>query len=104
MRHLLFFFLLASAFGAAAQTPQFSVARDSAGFFLVQDGGTKTPFDTAAVAQNLREKMTTELELRKEADLLERLLQIRKSLAILTEERRVLSEIIEKAKKCEIKN
>lgn len=102
MKKQVVFFTVAliAALGAAAQLPQFTVSRDSAGFLLNQPGAAPTRFDTTFVAQTLREKAQFELELRHEAEQLERLVTIRKSLALLADEKKVLSEILKQAEKC----
>jgi hypothetical protein len=91
--------MLVLAFAANAQQPTFSVALDSVSFKLIQNG-TETRFDTTSVSQSLKEKEATATVLKTEADYIERLLYLRRSIAVLNEEKTVLSEILKKAKQC----
>jgi hypothetical protein len=97
MRHLVIVSLLLLAASATAQTaPDFTVDRDTTGFYLLQADGSRTRFDTAFVAQSLRDKSAQEAEFKAEADLIERLLVLRRSLAIAREEKTILQKILKK--------
>ncbi len=93
---LLLFFATASP----AQTPaDYQIELRESGYVLIQNGRT-VPFDTVQVQQNLMQKTEEATTLETEIGLLERLVVLRRQLALVREEKRTLSDIIEKARQC----
>lgn len=85
---------------ANAQTPTYSIERDSTGGFVMIQGAQVIPFDTATVRQNLTQKDQALQVVENEIALLERLVLLRRQAAMIREEQKTLSEILEKARKC----
>jgi hypothetical protein len=82
-----------------AQTAEFKVELDTAGqYILIQDGKQRTPFDTAYVSQSLVSKSKDKAAIQTEIDLLERLVMLRRQLAIVSDERETLENILKKAR------
>ena len=73
--------------------------RDSLGYVLLQNGRT-VPFDTAQVQTNLLQKSEEVGVIETEIGLLERLVMLRRQLAVAREEKRTLNDILEKARQC----
>lgn len=95
--------LLLLLFGgmASAQTANnnYQVTHDSTGFKLIQDGQA-IPFDTAFVAATLKTKAEEETAIQTEISLLEQLLNRRRQLAAVVEEKKTLQDIIKQARQC----
>lgn len=96
MRPILFILLFGASFRAAAQ--EYSVERDTLGRFLLLQNGQKTAFDTSYVVQSLAAKVKEEAAIKTEVDLLERLILLRRQMAVVADERKTLEEIIKKAR------
>lgn len=94
---LLFTIFLIAAFAAKAQT-DFQVERDTAGQFLLIQDGAKTVFDTAFVANSLVTKTKEESAIKAEIELLERLILLRRQLAVVSDERKTLNDILKKSR------
>ena len=94
-------FLLLSNFVAKAQTAaDYKIEkRDSLGYVLLQHGRT-VPFDTAQVQTNLAQKTEEVGAIETEIGLLERLVMLRRQLAVAREEKRTLNDILEKTRQC----
>lgn len=97
MRLIFLILLLADSLCAAAQT-EYSVERDTSGRFLLLQNGQKTIFDTAYVAQSLTSKVKEEAAIKTEIDLIERLILLRRQMAVIGDERKTLAEILKKAR------
>ncbi|MBK8968628.1 MAG: hypothetical protein R3D58_07060 [Saprospiraceae bacterium] len=78
----------------------YQIEKQDSSFFFVQNG-LRVPFDTAQVQVNLIQKSDEVIALETEIGLLERLVVLRRQLAVAREEKRTLLDIIEKARKCE---
>ena len=101
MKPLLFVpFLLLSIFASAQITTDYQVENRDSNFVLIQNG-QRVPFDTAQVQVSLAQKSEEVTALETEIGLLERLVMLRRQLAVAREEKRTLFDIIEKARKCE---
>ncbi|MCC6460469.1 MAG: hypothetical protein IT260_08365 [Saprospiraceae bacterium] len=97
---LLIPFLLLSLFANAQAGSDYKIEkRDSVGFVLLQNGIT-VPFDTAQVQTNLLQKTEEVGVIETEIGLLERLVMLRRQLAVAREEKRTLNDILEKARQC----
>ena len=97
---LLIPFLLLSFFAAAQTGSDYKIEkRDSLGYVLLQNGRT-VPFDTAQVQTNLVQKSEEVGVIETEIGLLERLVMLRRQLAVAREEKRTLNDILEKARQC----
>src|SRR5262245_506107 len=93
-------FLLFSIFASAQTGSDYKIEkRDSLGYVLIQHGRT-VPFDTAQVQVNLSQKMEEVTVLETEIGLLERLVMLRRQLAVAREEKRTLNDILEKSRQC----
>ncbi len=101
MKPLLFLFSTFLYFSAPAQTgSDYKIEkRDSLGYILLQNGRT-VPFDTAQVQVNLAKKAEEVNAIETEIGLLERLVMLRRQLAVAREEKRTLNDILEKARQC----
>jgi hypothetical protein len=101
MKPLLFLLLLTGIFQASAQTgSDYKIEkRDSLGYVLIQNGRT-VPFDTAQVQTNLAQKTEEVNTIETEIALLERLVMLRRQLAVAREEKRTLNDILEKTRTC----
>lgn len=90
-------------FFAQAATAQiaadYQIEKRDSGFALIQNGRA-VPFDTAQVQQNLVQKSDEVGALETEIALLERLVLLRRQLAVAREEKRTLIDILEKARQC----
>ena len=75
--------------------------RDSLGYVLIQNGKT-VPFDTAQVQVNLAQKTEEVGTIETEIALVERLVMLRRQLAVAHEEKRTLTDILEKARQCTV--
>ena len=75
--------------------------RDSLGYVLIQNGKT-VPFDTAQVQTNLAQKTEEVGTIETEIALVERLVMLRRQLAVAREEKRTLTDILEKARQCTV--
>lgn len=75
--------------------------RDSLGYVLIQNGKT-VPFDTAQVQTNLVQKTEEVGTIESEIALVERLVMLRRQLAVAREEKRTLNDILEKARQCTV--
>ncbi len=78
----------------------YQVEKRDSSFVLIQNGRT-VPFDTAQVQANLAQKADEVNTLETEIALLERLVMLRRQMAVARDEKRTLVDIIEKARKCE---
>ncbi len=97
---LLIPFLLLSLFATAQTGSDYKIEkRDSLGYVLLQNGRT-VPFDTAQVQTNLLQKSEEVGVIETEIGLLERLVMLRRQLAVAREEKRTLNDILEKARQC----
>ncbi|MBK8965252.1 MAG: hypothetical protein IPM36_00965 [Lewinellaceae bacterium] len=93
-------FLLLSLFATAQTGSDYKIEkRDSLGYVLLQNGRT-VPFDTAQVQTNLAQKTEEVGVIETEIGLLERLVMLRRQLAVAREEKRTLNDILEKARQC----
>ena len=93
-------FLLLSLFATAQTGCDYIIEkRDSLGYVLLQNGRT-VPFDTAQVQTNLVQKSEEVGVIETEIGLLERLVMLRRQLAVAREEKRTLNDILEKARQC----
>ncbi|MBK8924275.1 MAG: hypothetical protein IPM81_22750 [Saprospirales bacterium] len=93
-------FLLLSLFATAQTGSDYKIEkRDSLGYVLLQNGRT-VPFDTAQVQTNLAQKTEEVGTIETEIGLLERLVMLRRQLALAREEKRTLNDILEKARQC----
>ena len=93
-------FLLLSLFATAQTGSDYKIEkRDSLGYVLLQNGRT-VPFDTAQVQTNLLQKSEEVGVIETEIGLLERLVMLRRQLAVAREEKRTLNDILEKARQC----
>lgn len=93
-------FLLLSLFATAQPGSDYKIEkRDSLGYVLLQNGRT-VPFDTAQVQTNLVQKSEEVGVIETEIGLLERLVMLRRQLALAREEKRTLNDILEKARQC----
>ena len=93
-------FLLLSLFATAQTGSDYKIEkRDSLGYVLLQNGRT-VPFDTAQVQTNLAQKIEEVGVIETEIGLLERLVMLRRQLAVAREEKRTLNDILEKARQC----
>lgn len=93
-------FLLLSFFATAQTAADYKIEkRDSLGYVLLQNGRT-VPFDTAQVQTNLAQKTEEVGVIETEIALLERLVMLRRQLAVAREEKRTLNDILEKARQC----
>ncbi|MCK6694661.1 MAG: hypothetical protein L6Q97_21500 [Thermoanaerobaculia bacterium] len=93
-------FLLLSLFATAQTGSDYKIEkRDSLGYILLQNGRT-VPFDTAQVQTNLAQKTEEVGVIETEIGLLERLVMLRRQLAVAREEKRTLNDILEKARQC----
>ena len=93
-------FLLLSLFATAQTGSDYKIEkRDSLGYVLLQNGRT-VPFDTAQVQANLAQKTEEVGFIETEIGLLERLVMLRRQLAVAREEKRTLNDILEKARQC----
>ena len=93
-------FLLLSLFATAQTGSDYKIEkRDSLGYVLLQNGRT-VPFDTAQVQVNLVQKTEEVNTIETEIGLLERLVMLRRQLAVAREEKRTLNDILEKARQC----
>ena len=93
-------FLLLSLFATAQTGSDYKIEkRDSLGYVLLQNGRTVT-FDTAQVQTNLAQKTEEVGVIETEIGLLERLVMLRRQLAVAREEKRTLNDILEKARQC----
>ena len=101
MKPLLFLFSTFLFFSASAQTgSDYKIEKhDSLGYVLLQNGRT-VPFDTAQVQTNLVQKTEEVGTIETEIGLLERLVMLRRQLAVAREEKRTLNDILEKARQC----
>jgi hypothetical protein len=101
MKPLLFLLSTFLFFSATAQTAaDYKIEkRDSLGYVLLQNGRT-VPFDTAQVQTNLVQKSEEVATIETEIGLLERLVMLRRQLAVAREEKRTLNDILEKARQC----
>ena len=93
-------FLLLSIFATAQTTTDYQVESRDSNFILIQNGQA-VPFDTAQVQINLQQKTEEVSAIETEISLLERLVMLRRQLAVARDEQRTLVDIIEKARKCE---
>lgn len=89
--------LCAFALVAMSQT-DYKVERDTEGQFLLLQNGSKTVFDTAYVATSLDKKIKEEKAIQTEIDLIDRLILLRRQLAIVTDERKTLEDILKKSR------
>ena len=95
-------FLLLSLFATAQTGSDYKIEkRDSLGYVLLQNGRT-VPFDTAQVLTNLAQKAEEVGVIETEIGLLERLVMLRRQLAVAREEKRTLNDILEKARQCTV--
>ena len=93
-------FLLLSLFATAQTRSDYKIEkRDDLGYVLLQNGRT-VPFDTAQVQTNLAQKSEEVGVIETEIGLLERLVMLRRQLAVAREEKRTLTDILEKARQC----
>ena len=93
-------FLLLSLFATAQTGSDYKIEkRDSLGYVLLQNG-RPVPFDTAQVQTNLAQKTEEVGVIETEIGLLERLVMLRRQLAVAREEKRTLNDILEKARQC----
>ena len=93
-------FLLLSLFATAQTGSDYKIEkRDSLGYVLLQNGRT-VPFDTAQVLTTLAQKAEEVGVIETEIGLLERLVMLRRQLAVAREEKRTLNDILEKARQC----
>lgn len=91
-------FALAAFVAQAQQTTDYKVERDTAGGFLLLQGGQRTPFDTATLQVNLKQKQEEQAALETEIQLLERLVVLRRQVQISKQEQNTLLDIITKAR------
>lgn len=103
MKLLIIAALLFVALAATAQT-EYSVERDSVGRFLLLQSGQKTAFDTAYIAQSCAAKAKEEAAIKAEIDLIERLILLRRQVAVVGEEKRTLEDILKKSRNAKGKN
>ena len=102
MKSLLFLLSLFLATQATAQiAPDYQIEKRDSAFVLIQNGRA-VPFDTAQVQLNLMQKSEEVGALETEIALLERLVMLRRQLAVAREEKRTLIDILEKARQCSI--
>lgn len=87
------------AFAQQPAAPDFKVERDTAGGFLLVQGGQRTPFDTTTLQNNLQQKRDEQLALETEIQLLERLVMLRRQVIVAKQEQTTLLDIIDKARK-----
>jgi len=99
MKQPVIILLLMLLLSSMASTQNYTVKHDSTGFKLIQDGQA-VPFDTAFVATSLKIKTEEETALQTEILLLEQLLQRRRQLAAVLEEKKTLADILNQARKC----
>ncbi|MBV6442768.1 MAG: hypothetical protein EPGJADBJ_04492 [Saprospiraceae bacterium] len=101
MKYVIVLAAMLISLAAFAQTPTYSIERDSTtgGFVMIQ-GAHVIPFDTATVSQNLKQKDQALQVIENEISLLERLVLLRRQAAQVREEKNTLVEILEKARKC----
>ena len=93
-------FLLLSLFATAQTGSDYKIEkRDSLGYVLLQNGRTVS-FDTAQVQTNLAQKTEEVGAIETEISLLERLVMLRRQLAVAREEKRTLNDILEKTRQC----
>ena len=92
--------LFCSIFCIAQTSSDYLIEKQDSNFILIQNGRA-VPFDTAQVQMNLRQKTEEVSAIETEISLLERLVMLRRQLAVARDEQRTLADIIEKARKCE---
>ncbi len=92
--------LLSSMVSVAQISGDYLIEKQDSAFVLIQNG-QRVPFDTAQVQVSLAQKSEEVTALETEIGLLERLVMLRRQLAVAREEKRTLFDIIEKARKCE---
>ena len=98
--HILSFLLLSTALATAQTGTDYKIEkRDSLGYVLIQNGKT-VPFDTVQVQTNLVQKTEEVGTIETEIALVERLVMLRRQLAVAREEKRTLNDILEKARQC----
>jgi hypothetical protein len=95
--------MLALLFSSISSFTQISgdyrVEKQDSAFVLIQNG-QRVPFDTAQVQVSFVQKSDEVSALETEIGLLERLVMLRRQLAVAREEKRTLLDIIEKARQC----
>lgn len=103
MKSLIFLLLTLVVFCTSAKAQiggDYLVEKRDSNFVLIQNGRT-VQFDTVQVQVNLSQKTDEVNTLETEIALLERLVMLRRQLAVARDEKRTLIDIIEKARKCE---
>ena len=103
MTKLKFILLFTIAF-AANCTAQNIVTRDSLGAYRITQGRNRpVPLDTAIISTALKQKAQDQQVLQDEIALMEQLLQRRRQLAAVIEDRRTLTDILEQARALKLK-
>ena len=98
------FILLFSIVFAATCTAQNIVTRDSLGAYRITQGRNRpVPLDTAIISTALKQKAQDQQVLQDEIALMEQLLQRRRQLAAVIEDRRTLTDILEQARALKLK-
>ncbi|MCB0534424.1 MAG: hypothetical protein KDD14_19645 [Saprospiraceae bacterium] len=95
------FFFFFTQVATAQIAADYQIEKRDSAFVLIQNGRI-VPFDTAQVQLNLVQKSDEVGALETEIALLERLVLLRRQLALAREEKRTLIDIIEKARQCPI--
>lgn len=94
-----FFLTILTLFTICAMQGQNVVTRDSTGYRLTQGRGRSVPLDTVQIATALKSKSQDQEVVQSEITLMEQLLQRRRQLAAIIEDKRTLSDILDQARK-----
>lgn len=93
-----FFFTLFTLFTLFTVASQNIVTRDSTGYRLTQNRGRSVPLDTTQIAGVLKAKIQDQEVVQTEISLMEQLLQRRRQLSAIVEDRRTLQDILDQAR------
>jgi hypothetical protein len=84
---------------AATSTAQNIVTRDSLGAYRITQGRNRpVPLDTAIISTALKQKVQDQQVVQDEITLMEQILQRRRQLAAIIEDKRTLTDILEQAR------
>lgn len=100
MLKIQFLLFLSFIFATAiqAQGAAYQVRRDSANNYLLVQGNTAAPLDTAAVSQAVHERDAVEADLAGEVNLLQQLITAKRRLLAVQEEKKTLQDILQQAR------
>lgn len=94
-----FFIAILSLFFLSVCTAQNIVTRDSLGAYRITQGRNRpVPLDTVIISTALKQKAQDQQVLQDEIALMEQILQRRRQLAAVIEDRRTLTDILEQAR------